>query len=103
MQSENDKIIIQIDNDLETLIPKFLEKRDQDIIDIRNAIEHSDCQIITRIGHNLKGVGTGYGFVFITEMGAKIEDAGKKGNISIVSSCIDEIEDYLNRVVIEYI
>ena len=73
----SEKIIVSIDPDLEDLIPGFLARREADVTLLRAAIERGDFDAVRLTGHSLKGNGGGYGFMEISDLGAKIEDAAR--------------------------
>jgi len=97
-----EKILVKVDPDLEELIPGFLENRGKDLVKLRTAMERNDLPAIQGIGHSLKGVGGGYGFMRLSEIGAGMEDAAKAGNAAPLPDLINALADYLNRVVVEY-
>lgn len=99
----DEKIIIQVDADLEELIPGFLENRNSDILKLRASLESSDFENLRSIGHSLKGVGGGYGFELMSEIGAEIESAAKNNNADLIKDKINQFDDYLKRIDIEYI
>ncbi|MBI4005147.1 MAG: Hpt domain-containing protein [Gammaproteobacteria bacterium] len=97
-----DKIIVHIDRDLEDLIPVFLDNRVKDIENLKSAVTVNDYDKLRSIGHNLKGVGGGYGFAMITDLGADIEAAAKVNDIKTINELINSLADYLERVEIVY-
>ena len=97
-----EKIVINIDPDLEELIPGFLENRVRDISNLKNAVGSRDFETLRSVGHSLKGVGGGYGFARITELGAALETAAKSGDLAAISQHIEELADYLQKVEIKY-
>ena len=56
------KFVVVVDDDLQDLIPDYLEGRRKDIAAIRSALERDDLESIRSIGHKMKGSGGGYGF-----------------------------------------
>ncbi len=52
----DEKIIVQVDPDLEELIPGFLENRKLDIEKLRSALNEKDFVNLGLIGHSIKGV-----------------------------------------------
>ncbi len=98
-----EKIIIQVDADLEDLIPGFLENRNTDIETLRTELENSQYENLRSIGHSIKGVGGGYGFDLMSQIGAEIESAAKENNGDLIREKIEQLDDYLKRVDIEYI
>ena len=99
----DEKIVVQVDEDLEDLIPGFLENRAQDIEKLRAELEQNNFVNVTSIGHSIKGVGGGYGFDLMSELGAKIETAGKESNTVAIQENIEQLDDYLKRVEVEYV
>jgi len=98
----DEKIIVHVDPDLEDLIPGFLENRNLDVEKLRTELSNNDFQNISSIGHSIKGVGGGYGFELMSELGANIETAAKENNSETIQENIDRLDDYLKRVEVEY-
>ena len=96
------KIIIQVDTDLEDLIPGFLENRQRDITAIFDALERNDYDSIAKAGHSMKGVGGGYGFDAITDIGGSIEQAAKQKDPVKIKHCLNELSNYLQRIEIVF-
>lgn len=93
-----DKIVVTIDSDLEELIPGFLENRANDLQSLRDALAEENYQSIQSIGHSLKGVGGGYGFSGMSEIGAAIEAAAKEQGLEELRGLIESYGDYLDAV-----
>ncbi|HIF50180.1 MAG TPA: Hpt domain-containing protein [Thiotrichaceae bacterium] len=98
----DEKIIVQVDPDLEELIPGFLENRKLDIEKLRSALNEKDFVNLGSIGHSIKGVGGGYGFDLMSEFGANIEIAAKENNADVIQENIDRLYHYLKCVEVEY-
>ena len=94
----SDKILVEIDPDLEDLIPGFLENRRNDVESIKQHIDSGDLDAIRLLGHSMKGAGGGYGFDRITEIGDAIEVAAVAGDVAAIQSSNDALTDYLARV-----
>jgi HPt (histidine-containing phosphotransfer) domain-containing protein len=97
-----ERILVKVDPDLEELIPGFLENRGKDLTKLHTAMDRNDLPAIQSIGHSLKGVGGGYGFMRLSEIGAEMEVAAKAGNAAALPELINALADYLSRVVVEY-
>jgi HPt (histidine-containing phosphotransfer) domain-containing protein len=98
----DEKIIITVDSDLEDLIPGFLENRTTDCEKLRAAHADGDLTSIQSIGHNLKGLGGGYGFEKMSELGASIESAAKSGDTGVIPGLINELADYLQHIDVKF-
>ncbi len=97
-----EKIVVHVDIDLEDLIPGFLDNRQKDIQKLESALQENDFETLRSIGHNLKGVGGGYGFSDITEMGAEIEVGARANDLESISENIKKLSHYLSKVEIIY-
>lgn len=98
----DEKIVVQVDPDLEELIPGFLENRRLDVEKLRVALNDNDFDNLRSIGHSVKGVGGGYGFDLMSELGADIEAAAKENNTDALRDKIGQLDSYLQRIEIEY-
>ena len=94
---------IVIDADLEDVIPMFQENRNKDIKDLKTALLDKDKDKLQFIGHSLKGVGSGYGFVEVTNIGQIIEFKAKENELKDIAKLIIQLEDYLDNVKITYV
>ena len=99
MMSKN---IVYVDQDLQDLIPMFLENRYEEINKIKSAITEKDFETIKKLGHTIKGVGGGYGFDYVTELGYKIEEAAKINDEESLLELVTELENHLKNVEIVY-
>lgn len=98
----SEKIIVKIDSDLEDLIPGFLENRAKDRDSLQLAVNDSDFSAMQSIGHSLKGVGGGYGFAEMSEIGAAIETAAKSSQLDELKELIQRYSDYIDAVEVEF-
>lgn len=101
--AQTNKIIIQVDADLEDLIPGFLERRQQDLLTLGAALENNDFVQISQLAHTLKGVGGGYGFDAITCISQQLQQAAEKRAAKEIESKLEELSDYLERIEVVYV
>jgi HPt (histidine-containing phosphotransfer) domain-containing protein len=99
----SDPINVHIDRELEDLIPGFLNNRQKDIQALMAAVGERDFASVRMIGHRLKGTGGGYGFDRITEIGQQIESAGIEEDVDAVSRHVEELDNYMGRVQVEFV
>ncbi|MBO9539784.1 response regulator [bacterium] len=88
--------------DLAPLIPRFLENRETDVRTLRGALSEKDLETARRVGHNLAGTGSTFGFPDITDIGRVIEGAAKSEDAEVLARAIDALEAYLAQVEIRY-
>jgi HPt (histidine-containing phosphotransfer) domain-containing protein len=97
------KIVVEVDVDLEYLIPMFLNNRKREIPELQEALSQGDFEAIRVFGHSLKGVGGGYGFDAITDMGTVLETAAISQNSPEIEQTVSQLATYLDYVEVEYI
>jgi hypothetical protein len=98
-----DDIYVYIDQEIEDLVPDFLEHKQKDVDHLFVALEREDYAKIFHIGHKLNGEGGTYGFDPITTIGRFIEMAAKDMDKAKISEMIKELSNYLERVVVVFI
>jgi signal transduction histidine kinase/HPt (histidine-containing phosphotransfer) domain-containing protein len=91
-------IVVKVDDDIRELIGGFLANRNADVPKLLEAIESEDFETVRVIGHNMKGVGSNYGFDGITDIGAELEIAGKQQETLLAQRQVAVLVDYLERV-----
>ena len=94
----SDRILVRVDADLAELIPGFLANRRKDIQVLSDAVQENDFETIRVLGHQMKGVGGGYGFDALSHMGAALEGAAKTRDGGKIRTHIRELALYLDRV-----
>ncbi len=98
-----EKIVVHIDIDLKDLIPGFLDNRRNDLQRLMHALQENDLVTLRSIGHNLKGVGGGYGFLGITDIGTALEDSAKSNNLETANENIKKLSHYLSHIEVSYV
>ena len=99
---QGEKIIVYVDEDIEDLVPGFLQNRHSDVDAMSCALTDSDFDTVRLLGHSMKGSGGGYGFDGITDIGMSLEEAAKEENAEAIRKWIAELSNYLERVEVIY-
>ena len=98
-----DRITVEIDQELEDLIPTYLGNVRKNIEKVREHMTASDFESIRFLGHNMKGSGGGYGFDFISVVGKDIKNAARASDPEQIKASIAALEDYLARIDIHFV
>ena len=98
-----DTIAVEIDSEIQSIVPEFLENRGKDCLLIRKLLENDSFSEIRTIGHRMKGAGGSYGFDDISEVGETIEIAALAGDKQNIDSAVQRLSDYVERVAVVYI
>ncbi len=96
--SGDGRITVRVRKMVADMVPGFLEHRRQDVKAIREAVDRGDFEAVRVAGHNMKGVGTSYGFEPITEIGRRLEESARAGAAEEVRRQAAALADYLDRV-----
>ena len=94
---------VEIPKEMDELIPPFLENRQKDLELLTAAIAECDTETITRLGHNMKGSGAGYGFKKISQLGFSLENAGKNQDFEAAQQALDELGSYLKGLQVKFV
>lgn len=70
---------------------RYLNRRVDEIKELREFLEKSDFDSTMMIGHRLKGNGQTFGFPKISEIGIKLEEAAKSHNLEKIKESIENL------------
>lgn len=96
------EIVVEIDTDLEDLIPEFLDNRHKEIANIAAALDRGDLTALDRLGHNLKGVCGSYGFSEMAELGLLLQESVERHDLEEARRLLARMEDYMQRVRVKF-
>jgi HPt (histidine-containing phosphotransfer) domain-containing protein len=94
--------VVEVDAELEPLVPAFLARRREDAQKVRDAAATGDFETARSLGHQMKGAGAGYGFQPITDLGAAVEAAAKSHDAPRLVELARALSEYLNDLEIRY-
>ena len=90
--------IVEVDPLLVGRIPKFLANRRDDVQKLIDAAQSGALDVAYRIGHNLKGIGSSYGFDPISEIGRRVEAASRANEVDGLRRAALDLASYLDQV-----
>ncbi|OGS20906.1 MAG: hypothetical protein A3J83_00320 [Elusimicrobia bacterium RIFOXYA2_FULL_40_6] len=97
------KNTVEVDENIKELMPKFMQEKNKNIAELKEALEKNDFETIQRIGHAWRGGGSLYNVHFVTEKGILLEAAAKNRKAQEIRILIPEIGNYFNNLDIKYI
>jgi hypothetical protein len=101
--TETSAIRIEIDQELVSVVPGFLETRCLDCVLIERLLDEGDLAEIQSLGHRMKGSGGSYGFDEISEIGEVLECAALVPDVDEIKAAVVRLRRYLSRVTVTYI
>ena len=99
---QKETILVHANPRFADLIPGFLQNRRQDIIEVLDALERGDFEVVENLAHGMKGAGGSYGFQAITDIGAALEQAAKTADTDMSREWVGELTRYLDCVEIVF-
>jgi len=93
------RIVIDVPDDLpRELVAQYLDSCREDLVRLHAALSANDYGRARRLGHQMKGTGSPYGFADVTLIGSAIEQAAAHSGAIELASQIQLLETYLNLV-----
>jgi HPt (histidine-containing phosphotransfer) domain-containing protein len=99
----NEKIVVNVDRELEDLMPLFMETRQRDLAGLATGLATNDFSALRVIGHGMKGSGGAFGFPLVTEMGNLIEASALAKDRVTVEKQYLKLSEYLAKVQVNYV
>ncbi len=79
-------------------IPGYLERKDQDALDLESAVQRNDFSTIQTISHKLIGSGASYGFANISELGNLLQKTCASKDIQEASTLVQSLRQELIQI-----
>ena len=97
------KVKVEIDVDLQDLIPGFVENRKKDIQSLKSLVQQNDLPGISALAHKIKGAAAGYGFNELSDLAAKMEKASKNNESSPLPELVSKMQTHFLNIDIQYV
>ena len=94
--------IVQVEPDMEDVVPGYLDKRRKDVQTYRQALADADFDALRMLGHKMKGTGSGYGFPVLTEIGSAIEQGALRKDTGSIAADVERLAEYVENVKLNY-
>lgn len=98
-----EKIIVEVDQFLKDIVPKFLQARRDDMGNLQQLLQKQSWNEIQSIAHKIKGNAGSYGLTYLGDLGAQLETACKTQKTSIAPELVAKMKDYLEKVEIQFV
>lgn len=95
--------IVEIESDLQSLIPGFLKNRNKDILELQNLINQNQFEEIEKLAHRMKGSTGSYGFIEMSEIAAHLENNAKNQNVEEIQRLIEQLKETLDSTEVKFI
>lgn len=92
-----------IDKSIESLIPLFFHKRQEDIKMLTDFIEKRDYEEIKKLGHKVSGTAANYGFLDLADIARSMEIAANEQDDLRLKELFKDFRSYVSTVEIEYV
>lgn len=89
---------VEVDAELYELVPLFMDTMRSNVTEMQEALPEKNFDVICRHGHSQKGLGSTYGFDYLSHIGYRIETAGMQKNADEVAKLLKIMNSYLEKV-----
>jgi len=96
----SERPVVHIDPDIAALVPRFLNNRRKDTLEINRLLAEGNIEAIRIIGHSMAGSAGGYGFPEIGKIGKAIENAARDTDHRKIKECTAQLSAYLSTVTV---
>ena len=79
------------------VIVRYLERRKNEVAQCEVALKNLDFDPLMRMGHQLKGNGTTFGFPELSDMGSRLEVAALSKDKKETETALGAISDWINK------
>jgi hypothetical protein len=87
-----------VHKDVADLLPRFLENRRQEVLELQNAIAACAFKEIERLACRMYGAGNPFGFRQITTFGKQLREAAAKPDLAGARRIVSQYAFYLDKV-----
>ena len=91
-------LTVKVSSDVADLIPTFMANRQAEIVEFHRLLEAQDFDAIAKLAHRMIGVGTPYGFPYITGTARVIREAANARDLAGLRELVRALADYLAKV-----
>lgn len=97
------KIVIEVDAELEELLPIFMRSRADDMRRLDAALATNDFITMRLVGHSMKGSGGAYGFDEVGRIGDTMEVAALAGDATVVAQQLARLREHLANIEVRFV
>jgi HPt (histidine-containing phosphotransfer) domain-containing protein len=83
---------------MNSLRQSYVASFPQKLAAFSDAVETRQFEVLSRLGHQLKGSGTSYGFPELSQLGQAFEDAALIEENTCLKTLIPELEQVMKRI-----
>jgi HPt (histidine-containing phosphotransfer) domain-containing protein len=101
--AREDRVIVEVDKELEDVFPRYLRNREEDMMKIQTALEKKDFEFLRHIGHKLAGNAAGYGLLGLGEMARELERSAEGRQYDKCRQLFQQMKDYLAQLELKFV
>jgi len=93
---------VEVDADVEELIPPFLESKKEELRQLKLKLDANDYEPVRQISHKLKGAFNMYGFRFLSDACATMEAVSPRGERDTIQEQLDAIDHFMENMTLQF-
>ncbi|MFS4458672.1 Hpt domain-containing protein [Bdellovibrio sp. HCB2-146] len=94
---------VEVDADLQDLIPQFLENRKKDLEVLQGLVEKNDLDALAQLAHKIKGAAAGYGFVKLSDYASQMEAASKRKDPAPLPRLMQDMKAHFDNIEVLFV
>ncbi|WED22883.1 ATP-binding protein [Vibrio sp. JC009] len=95
--------LVEVDEDLQELIPEFIEELEQEMYSMGMALEKENFEDLRRLAHGYKGACSNYGIQELAAIYFELESASQEQDKSRCHSVWSKARNYISRMEFRYV
>ncbi len=80
------------------VLKRYLDRRIVEIVDCERALKSKEYGSLIKMGHQLKGNGTTFGYPALSELGKKLENAATNSDHQLMIKILAEISSFIKKI-----
>jgi HPt (histidine-containing phosphotransfer) domain-containing protein len=101
--AREERVIVEVDKELEDVFPRYLRNREDDMMKIQTAVEKKDFDTLRQIGHKLAGNASGYGLLDLGEMARNLERSAEGRRYDECRNLYSQMKAYLADLELKFV
>lgn len=81
----------------EDMRKKYTERRARDAENLAQAVDKGEFEVLSKIGHQLKGNAATFGYESLAELGRKMEEAAETRSLPDASQCLFALKAWVQE------
>lgn len=88
---------------LRNYLPKYLNNRSKDLLELEIALDNHDVQSISSLCHRINGTAANYGLFQLEELSRNLQKVAKENNFKAAKELVNDMHSYLEQTTVRFV